>query len=205
MEYENKGSIDSQSLEGWVIDKCDSWRDHYEANYQEKFDEYYRLWRGIWAADDTLRSSERSRLISPALQQAVESSVAEVEEATFGRGKWFDIKDDFADEQPQDIQFLRTQLTEDMQFAHARKAIAECLINSAVFGTGIGELVLEEVKELRPATQPIMDGDLQAVGVTEAPRTLVKLRPVMPQNFLIDPVATSVDEALGVAIDEFVP
>jgi hypothetical protein len=34
---------------------------------------------------------------------------------------------------------------------------------------------------------------------------LVKLRPVMPQNFLIDPVATSIDEALGVAIDEFVP
>jgi hypothetical protein len=27
----------------------------------------------------------------------------------------------------------------------------------------------------------------------------------MPQNFLIDPVATSIDEALGVAIDEFVP
>ena len=26
----------------------------------------------------------------------------------------------------------------------------------------------------------------------------------MPQNFLIDPVATSVEEALGVAIDEFV-
>ena len=27
----------------------------------------------------------------------------------------------------------------------------------------------------------------------------------MPQNFLIDPVATSIEEALGVAIDEFVP
>jgi len=205
MEYENRGSIDPTSLEAWVIDKCDSWRDHYESNYQEKFDEYYRLWRGIWSAEDTMRASERSRIISPALQQAVESSVAEVEEATFGRGKWFDIKDDFADEQPQDMQFLRTQLTEDMQFANARKAIAECLINSAVFGTGIGELVLEEVNELRPATQPILDGEMQAVGVTEAPRTLVKLRPVMPQNFLIDPVATNIDEALGVAIDEFVP
>jgi hypothetical protein len=205
MEYENKGSIDPTSLEAWVIDKCDSWRDHYEANYQEKFDEYYRLWRGIWSAEDTMRASERSRIISPALQQAVESSVAEVEEATFGRGKWFDIKDDFADEQQQDMQFLRTQLTEDMQFANARKAIAECLINSAVFGTGIGELVLEEVNELRPATQPILDGEMQAVGVMEAPRTLVKLRPVLPQNFLIDPVATNIDEALGVAIDEFVP
>src|SRR5210317_1219045 len=120
---DDKTPLIQQSLEGWVTSKCEEWRDHYESNYSEIFDEYYRLWRGIWAAEDSMRSSERSRLISPALQQAVESSVAEVEEATFGRGKWFDIKDDFADEQPQDIQLLRTQLDEDMKFANARKSI----------------------------------------------------------------------------------
>ena len=60
------------------------------------------------------------------------------------------------------------------------------------------------MKEMAPATQPIMDGDLQAVGVNMPDRVKVKLRPIMPQNFLIDPVATSVDEALGVCIDEFV-
>jgi len=204
MTYEDEISIDS-TLEGWVIGKCNQWRDHFESNYSERFDEYYRLWRGIWAEEDSMRKSERSRLISPALQQAVESSVAEVEEATFGRGKWFDIKDDVADQQPQDIQALRNQLEEDMKFVSARKAIAECLINSAVFGTGIGEIVLDEVKELTPATQPIMGGEMQAVGVMEKPRTVCKLRPVLPQNFLIDPVATSIEEALGVAIDEFVP
>ena len=204
MDYENNIAIDS-TLEGWVIGKCNQWRDHFESNYSERFDEYYRLWRGIWAEEDSMRASERSRLISPALQQAVESSVAEVEEATFGRGKWFDIKDDLADQQPQDIQQLRNQLDEDMKFVSARKAIAECLINSAVFGTGIGEIVLDEATELTPATQPVMGGGMQAVGVMERPRTVCKLRPVMPQNFLIDPVATSINEALGVAIDEFVP
>ena len=204
MQYEN---FDDQSntLEGWVINKCNQWRDHYDSNYSEKHDEYYRLWRGIWSQEDSLRQSERSRIISPALQQAVESSVAEVEEATFGRGKWFDIKDDFADQQTDDIALLRNQLSEDMQFVSARKAIAECLINAAVFGTGIGEVVLEEVKELTPGTQPILEGDMQAVGVFEKSRTVVKLRSVMPQNFLIDPVATSINEALGVAVDEFVP
>jgi hypothetical protein len=204
MDYDHNHE-DLTSLEGWVIHKCNQWRNHFESNYQEKFDEYYRLWRGIWAEEDSIRSSERSRLISPALQQAVESAVAEVEEATFGRGKWFDIKDDLQDQQKADIQILRSQLEEDMRFAKARKGIAECLINSAVFGTGIGEVVLEEVKELKPATQPVMDGELTAVGVMEQPRTIVKIRPVMPQNFLIDPVATSIEEALGVAIDEFVP
>ena len=203
MDDDNKFS--DPKVENWVINKADEWRDHYEANYEQKFDEYYRLWRGIWAAEDKTRDSERSRLISPALQQAVESSVAEVEEATFGRGKWFDIRDDRNDKDPQDIAYLREQLTEDFHFTKTRKAVAECLLNSAVFGTGIGEIVIEEVKEMKPATQPIMDGAMEAVGVNIEDRVVVKLRPILPQNFLIDPVATSIEDALGVVIDEFVP
>jgi hypothetical protein len=204
MEYENH-SIDPTSLESWVINKCDQWRDHYESNYKEKFDEYYRLWRGIWAGEDSMRHSERSRIISPALQQAVESAVAEVEEATFGRGKWFDIEDDLIDENKNDIQIIRNQLDEDFKFVSARKAIAECLINAAVFGTGVAEIVADEELELKPAMQPLLEGDMQAVGVMESNRTVFKVRPVMPQNFLIDPVATNIKEALGVAIDEYVP
>jgi len=49
-----------------------------------------------------------------------------------------------------------------------------------------------------------MDGQLQAVGVSITDRVVVKLKPVLPQNFLIDPVATSVEDAMGVAVDEFV-
>ena len=193
-----------QDIEGWVMDKCDNWRDHYEANYSEKFEEYYRLWRGHWSAQDQTRQSERSKIISPALQQAVESSVAELEEATFGRGKWFDIKDDVRDQNPADIAALRSYLEEDFAKNKVRKNVAECLINAAVFGTGIAEVVIEEEKEMAPASQPVMGGELQAVGVTIKDRTCVKLRPVMPQNFLIDPVATDIDSALGCAVDEYV-
>ena len=193
-----------ESLEEWVITKCENWRDHYESNYEQSFEEYYRLWRGQWDPADSERASERSRIISPALQQAVESNVAELEEATFGRGKWFDITDDVNDPNNQDILYLRKKLTEDFEACKVRKAVAECLINSAVFGTGVGEITLEEIKEMAPATQPIMDGQLTAVGVNITDRVVVKLKPVLPQNFLIDPVATSVDDAMGVAIDEFV-
>jgi len=193
-----------ETIEGWVINKCEDWRDNFESNYEADFDEYYRLWRGIWDPADRERSSERSRIISPALQQAVESNVAELEEATFGRGKWFDITDDMNDPEKQDIQYLRKKLTEDFEQCKVRKAVAECLINAAVFGTGVGEIVIEEIKEMAPATQPIMDGQLQAVGVNITDRVVVKLKPVLPQNFLIDPVATSVDDAMGVAVDEFV-
>ena len=192
-------------VEEWVMDKAERWRDHYNTNYKEKFDEYYRLWRGVWNAEDRTRESERSRLISPALQQAVESAVAEVEEATFGRGKWFDIHDDRKDQQKGDVEYLKNQLDEDFKFTKTRRAVAECLINSAVFGTGCAEIVLEEVKEMKPATQPLMDGAMQAVGVNISDRFVVKLRPVLPQNFLIDPVATTIEDAMGVIIDEFVP
>lgn len=202
--YDNEPLMIQEALEDWVITKCEDWRDYYESNYESRFEEYYRLWRGIWDPADSQRGSERSRIISPALQQAVESNVAELEEATFGRGKWFDVSDNLGDTNKQDVQFLRNKLTEDFEECMVRKAVAECLINSAVFGTGIGEIVIEEMKEMAPATQPIMGGDLQAVGVNITDRVKVKLKPVLPQNFLIDPVATSVEDALGVAIDEFV-
>ena len=202
--YEADPLLIEQSIEDWVMTKCDDWRDNYESNYSYRFDEYYRLWRGIWDSADSERASERSRIISPALQQAVESNVAELEEATFGRGKWFDVSDNLGDTERNDVLFLRNKLTEDFEDCKIRKSVAECLINAAVFGTGVGEIVIEEMKEMAPATQPIMGGDLQAVGVTIQDRVKVKLKPVMPQNFLIDPVATSVEDAMGVAIDEFV-
>ena len=44
-----------QTLEGWVINKCQGWRDHFYTNYSSKFDEYYRLWRGQWSSLDKTR------------------------------------------------------------------------------------------------------------------------------------------------------
>jgi hypothetical protein len=206
MDYGDNDVLSTdEHLEDWVMAKCDSWRDNYESNYSDRFEEYYRLWRGQWASEDSMRKSERSRIISPATQQAVESSVAEIEEATFGRGSYFDITDDLADQETEDVVYLRKKLHEDFEKVGLRKSVGECLINSAVFGTGIGEIILEDIKEMAPATQPVMGGELQAVGVNITDRTVVKLRPVMPQNFLIDPVATSIEDALGVAVDEFVP
>ena len=206
MEDYNEDSIQfiEENLEDWVMSKVDDWREFFETNYDAKFDEYYRLWRGIWSDEDRTRESERSKIVSPALLQAVESSVADVEEATFGRGKFFDIQDDMGDSDRADVRFLREALSQEFTKNKIRKAVGECLINAAVYGTGIGEIVLETKKEMVPATEPVMDGAMTAVGVNIRDRTVVKLRPIQPQNFLIDPVATDIDSAVGVAIDEFV-
>ena len=105
--YGEDGIGVEQSVEDWVMSKCENWRDYYESNYEERFEEYYRLWRGIWDPSDSERRSERSRIISPALQQAVESNVAELEEATFGRGKFFDVSDNLGDTSREDVLFKK--------------------------------------------------------------------------------------------------
>ena len=194
--------LQTQSLAGWVTEKVQDWRDNERDNYYNRWDEYERLWRGKWASEDKTRNSERSRLIAPALQQAVESNAAEIEEATFGRGRWFDLEDD--DDQKDDIEFLKNKLSDEFKINKTRRDISECIINAAVWGTGIGEIVVEETIDIRPATQPVMDGALKAVGTEEGRRVAVKLKPILPKNFHIDPHATSVENAMGCAIEEFV-
>ncbi len=197
-------SYTADTLESWVIAKCEKWREHYNSNYETRFEEYYDLWRGHYNPDTKTRASERSKIISPALQQAVESSVAEIEEATFGRGAFFTIRDDMRDPERRDIVYLREKLNEDFRKHKIRQQVGECLINAAVFGTGIAEVVMDVDMELVPATQPMEGGNMLQVGVNETERMIVKLKPVLPQNFLIDPIATSVEDSIGVAVDEYV-
>ena len=91
-----------------------------------------------------------------------------------------------------------------MHFTKARSNIAECILNSAVFGTGIGELVMDEVTEYVPATRQSPEAGVEVIGTEKRDRFVVKLDPVMPQNFLIDPIATDIEDAIGVAIDQMV-
>jgi len=202
--FKDEKEDSATSLVDWVMGKCNNWRDYYEANHAEKHSEYMRLYRNQWSAEDMERKSERSKLIAPALAQAVESNVAEIEESTFGRGKIFDLKDDVNDQETTDMVYLRKKLHEDLRLAKIRTSVAEALINAAVYGTGIGEVVLEETKVYKPTTQPMGDLGMSEIGVTETYRPLVRLNPIQPKNFLIDPAAPSVDEALGCAVDEYV-
>ena len=192
-----------ETIESWVVGKIQSWRDYYDSVYKNDFEEYYRIWRGEWAVEDRTRSSERSRLVTPGTMQAVEECAAEVEEATF-TGPLFDIYDDVADNEKTDIMQLKKLLKEDMAKQKVNSGISESILNGAVYGTGIAEIVMDEVIEQKPAVKPMMGGQAVQVGVERRERTVVKLRPILPQNFLIDPNGTDVDNALGVCIDEFV-
>jgi len=76
----------------WVVAKTDAWRTWRNTQYEQKWNSYERQWRGEWSATDRLRQSERSKIVGPALSEAVENAAAEIEEATFGRGvDYFDV------------------------------------------------------------------------------------------------------------------
>jgi len=189
-----------KALVSWIMARVQPWEDFRNTNYEERWDEYYRLWRGIWSDADKSRASERSKLITPALQQAIEASVAELEEATFGKGKWFDVADDLQDEEPNDIKPFRQLLQEDLDMAGARSSISEVYLNSSLFGTGIGKVVIEEV-ETRELSQSPVDGSNTVFEPDSLVNTDVKVElvPISPYEFVIDPAAKSIEDSLGCA------
>ena len=91
--FDEETSAETELVD-WVVSRLNQWRDYRDVNYLPDWEEYERIFRGQWAAEDKTRESERSRIISPATQQAVETRHAEVIEAIFGQGEFFDIEDD---------------------------------------------------------------------------------------------------------------
>ncbi len=194
-----------RELVAFVVDHTRRWRDHRDVNYLDKWEEYERLWRGIWDGYDKTRESERSRIVTPALQQAIESKQAEISEAVFGRGEFFDIVDDRTDADKADIALVRQQMHEDFKFSKVKKALDDIILLGELYGTGIGEITVEEKTVMSPATQPIPGTSMAAIGVQEQKKFMVQLHPINPRNFLIDPNARDVESSLGVAIEEYMP
>lgn len=205
-QYDEPTESDKELTE-WVVSHTDKWRDYRDQNYLTEWQEYERIFRGQWAAEDSTRASERSRIISPATQQAIETRHAEIMEAIFGQGEWFDIEDDIKDVNGTalDVEQLKAQLMEDFNRDKIKKAVDQIELMAEIYGTGIGEIAVKTEKEYAPATQAIPGVQGQAaIGVIEKDRIAVKLVPVNPKNFLVDPNATSLDDAMGCAIEKFV-
>ena len=205
VQWDTPSESDTE-LVSFVVSHCDRWRDHRDENYLEDWKEYERIFRGVWASEDKTRDSERSRLISPATQQAVETRHAEIMEAIFGNGEFFDIKDDVQDMNgnPMDVEMIRVMLREDLERHKIRKSIDQIELMAEIYGTGVGEIVVKTETEYTPSTQPIPGSTQAAYGVSEKEYFCVKVMPVNPKNFLIDPNATSIEDAMGVAVEKFV-
>jgi len=205
-EFDEPTEADKE-LVGFVVDHCNRWRDYRDVNFLPDWLEYERIFRGQWASEDKTRESERSRIVTPATQQAVETRHAEIMEAIFGQGDFFDIEDNLQDVggNPIDVELIKAQLMEDFKKDKIRKSIDQIELMAEIYGTGIGEIIVKTEKEYIPATQAIPGQVGQAaIGVLEKDRIGVKIMPVNPKNFLFDPNGTSIDDCMGVAIEKYV-
>jgi hypothetical protein len=206
MEFQEPSDSDKEIV-NFVVNHCDRWRDWRDVNCLSDWLEYERIFNGEWDAQDKTRDSERSRIVTPATQQAVETRHAEIMEAIFGQGEFFDIQDDIRDVNgsPLDVEAIKAQLMEDFKVDKIRKSIDQIELLAEIYGTGIGEIVVKTEKVYVPSTQAIPGQMGQAaIGVVEQDRIAVKIVPVNPRNFLFDPNGTSIDDCMGVAIEKYV-
>ena len=195
----------ANKLVTWLQGHLEDWRDSRDENYLDRWMEYEALWRGEWRAEDRLRESERSRIVSPVLQEAIENHASEIEEGVFGNGDdLFTIDDDFMDKDAKDIDYMQSYMKQCFKQTGLRSQVGEVILLASIYGTGIGEVVVEQTKDYVPATEVMEEVDSVAVGTKSKDKVRVYLNPISPQNFLIDPNANGVKDAMGCAVEEFV-
>lgn len=197
-----------EQLTSWIMEHVDEWERWRKQHYDARWAVYLRKWRGLWSEEDRTRGSERSRLVAPALQQAVEEAVAEIEEALLSdKEAWFDIDNDRGDRRfgPEHYQAVRLQLLDDMDYANVNGALLESAgLMGAVYGTAIGKIVVDVHPERRLKT--VLDPKKKTIvdGVQETDKVAVFLEPVRPDQFVIDtavnkPGREGIEQALGMA------
>lgn len=183
-----------QELISWVIGKTQRWEEQRNNGYQRLWGEYWRMWRGKWSEEDRNRLSERSRLIAPALAQAIEMTVSEIEEAVFSKEVWFDIVDDIDDAEKVDALLARDLLIQDLDYVNAKDKLSEAVLNAAIFGTGIVKLNVYVGRQEKPVRGE--EGRVEAQGKD---RVFVEVESIRPDEFIPDPAGRSVAEMLGCA------
>jgi hypothetical protein len=182
-----------QQLIEWVMKYTDDWREKRDQAFQDLNNEYYRLYRGRWIKNDKDKSSQRSRIVTPALSQALDMTIAELEEAMFGREQWVDFLDDAGDPDQQDILGLRRTFIEDLARDNVPSSIAQCLLNGGLWGTLAGKVAVEEhvEKTLIPA-----QGEEKA-RVSEEPGVRIPVVPIPWNELITDPEVADADEGLA--------
>lgn len=187
-------SPDQQAV-AWVMSRVNPWEQHRDQQFSRRWKEYWRLWRGMWSEDDKNRQSERSRLIAPALSQAIDQQTAEVMESFFGKDVWLDIADTVPDDSKESAEKSRDQLLADFDEANIEEAVAEAGKIAAITGTAIIKLDVQ-VKAISSPTRDQSTGKLSASGTD---KVLVVAEAIRPDNFIPDPSGRTIDEMLGCA------
>jgi hypothetical protein len=143
-------------------------------------------------------ASERSKLIAPASQIAVDTAAAELLEAIFSRDTFVDISDDVADEQREDAMAVRDLLIEDLKKDGIVETLAEICTMGALYGEFIAKIVTDVEVKAKPKMIQNPDGTKELIKSSEE---VVKIYPVAiePGNLVVDPGSDCIDTMQGSA------
>ena len=193
---------DGSGLVSYVMDRVTQWRLFRDGNYKDRWERYAALYRGEWNSSLKHKNAERSKIVTPATMNAVDQSVAEMAEAIFGRGKWFDVDEDGKPPQAvQQAEVLRDTLLDDLTKRGIRGAIIGTLNHGAVYGTGIMKRIIDQEEEATLTPDPHTGQPSEETQKVD----FVAWEPVPPFNFVIDSSASSIKDAHGVAHETMRP
>jgi hypothetical protein len=182
------------------MSRVSRWREVRDSQYLDRWNEYYRLWRGVWTSADKTRNSERSRIIAPALAEAIDLTHAELTDAIFGRTRWITVDDDVTDQEKADVESNLETLLEDLEDEGVPDSIIKAIQVGCVYGTGAVKIGTDVKKIKEIGEKP--DGTR---GVIEKDYACVKVYPLDPREVVPDPAAEHVEDMLGIAHETFVP
>ena len=109
------------------------------------------------------------------------------------------------DQDPSEAEYIRNLLAEDLEKTGCKDAICEIFLNGAIYGTGIGKIVVDQTIERSPSEVPIAGTLTSKRELVEYPSIDVRIEPISPKEFLIDPSANNINDALGVAHEVIKP
>lgn len=201
---QNVGNANRAKAGGSIVSYCMTLireaRDSRDLYNKAKWDRYERKYRGLFAQEDKTREAERSRLIAPALTQAIDSIHASFVDAIFSRQNWLDVRDENEDQDKQDIARAKKNMMEDLDHANFKDSISKIILNGCIYGTGIGKLNL-----FRKKIPKVTGTSLAGPQVEFESRNLVALEPVQPWEFVKDTQSRDIDSGLFCGTETYVP
>lgn len=192
-DYEKIPRAAEGQLCGWIMGRVNIWEDVRNRGYHKLWGEYWRLWRGKWLPEDVNRLSERSKLVAPALSQAIEQTVSEIEEAIFSKDEWLEVA---VGKISQEIASqLQAQLIDDLDLVNAKDQIIEAVMNGAIFGSMIAKVNVYVGDDQTPKRDETTF-ELKASGNR---RVFVSIDSIRPDEFVPDPVGRTISQMEGCA------
>lgn len=196
-------------LAAYVQGKYQAWKSG-RNQLEQRWLEFYRIYRCQPDGQDATRKSERSKLKMPATKEAINNFVFSVSAILFGADPWFDLSPmSPASRRPSVLKhYIRWMLAKERFEEKVRTMLTEM----GTYGTAIARIrpvkdVLKQVARRQvqptdPMTGQVLD-TLEYVARYETDYIHPRFDPVSIFNFFTNPTADDIQTAEGIIVESY--